>query len=338
LLQQQTLGVLGVNLIYAAFFARMTPKMLIEALLSDIKRGQIALDMIRVSGPEFSSFDQRELNFELVKMDLTPAILIEPSKAGQVETQIQSPQDAFFGKDVLLLRGQFNPLTISHTAVMKQGQSQFQQSFTQVDHSGKKSANEIKAAAPLMAICELTTHAFNPDGRADEISTLDLIRRVEMCHAAGFSALVSKFYLFYQMKAFLREHTTGKIGLILPADHLDRVFDLEYYQRLPGGILEGLGRLLDQDTRLLVYPHKAPNEEKGLCTTAQSYRPSGPLAHLYAYFLEQGFLVDLSSCEETDQYIHSGQARAAVAKREPGWQKLVPEPVAKLIELKKWYL
>jgi hypothetical protein len=83
-----------------------------------------------------------------------------------------------------------------------------------------------------------------------------------------------------------------------------------------------------------VYPHK----KEGVDITAQSFKPSGALAHLYSYFYEQDFLVDLSSCEETDKYIHSGQARDAIQNRTPGWQEMVPQPVASLIESKKWYL
>jgi len=102
---------------------------------------------------------------------------------------------------------------------------------------------------------------------------------------------------------------------------------------LEGGLLEGLGKLLDSSTNLFVYPHKT----KDLCTTAQSFFPEQTLLPIYQYYRNQKWIADLAGCDESEEYIHSDFAHDKILKHESGWETLVPDPVADLIKRDKLF-
>src|SRR4051794_12657818 len=57
--EQEALGIIGVNLIYGAFYNRDNPEVLITSLLDDLTRERVEVDMIRFSGPAFVGIDNR---------------------------------------------------------------------------------------------------------------------------------------------------------------------------------------------------------------------------------------------------------------------------------------
>ena len=58
-LQQEALGIVGVNLLYGAFFLHHEPEQLVESLLDRLTTGRIEIDMIEFSGIEFRHVDNR---------------------------------------------------------------------------------------------------------------------------------------------------------------------------------------------------------------------------------------------------------------------------------------
>jgi len=105
LLQQEALGIAGVNLIYGAAFNHQNPRTLIGSLLDDLKPGRIEVDMIRFSGPAFAGVDNRIMSLELVVQKLTRATLFRP------DGEVVQASDAFYKKPILVERGSFRPVT-----------------------------------------------------------------------------------------------------------------------------------------------------------------------------------------------------------------------------------
>src|SRR5579872_7140746 len=66
LLQQGAIGILGVNLIYAAFYQLQTPELFLESLSQDIE-DRIEIDYIDLRGPAFENWDRRALLVHLVR-------------------------------------------------------------------------------------------------------------------------------------------------------------------------------------------------------------------------------------------------------------------------------
>src|SRR5262245_18904531 len=73
--EREALGVLGVNLVYAAFFGRDAPERLIASLLDELSRERVEIDMVRFCGPAFAGVDNRLMSLQLVELGLTDAAM-----------------------------------------------------------------------------------------------------------------------------------------------------------------------------------------------------------------------------------------------------------------------
>jgi hypothetical protein len=116
--------------------------------------------------------------------------------------------------------------------------------------------------------------------------------------------------------------------MIIGAGLLPRIFDEKCYHDLEGGLLEGLSKLLDASTRLLVYPLKKGDA----CTTAKTFAPEKTLQPIYRYFADQGWIADMSNCDEIAEFIGSDQISQMIAKGDRSWLKHVPVAVAEMIK------
>ena len=104
--QQEALGIVGVNLIYGAFFLTKNPEGLVGSLLDDLGPGRIEIDMIRFSGPDFADVDDRIMALQLVTQNLTKAALF------RADGEIVNAADALYKKPLLVERGSFRPVTL----------------------------------------------------------------------------------------------------------------------------------------------------------------------------------------------------------------------------------
>jgi hypothetical protein len=231
LAQSDALGILGVNLLHMAYFPTLKPQERITQLIDSLSTRRVEVNMIRFSGPDLQHLDNRLMNLELVKQHLTEAVLF--SSGGEV----LHAGDALFRQPVLVQRGNFRPVTNSNVEILNKILSQF------------KKDPCLKDLNPRV-LFEITMNSLTDEkgGYDDE----DFLHRVDTLAVLGHSVLVSNFQLFYQMKSYLRECTREPIGIVVSAGLLPKMFDPQYYQKLPGGILEGMSRLFYEKTKLFV--------------------------------------------------------------------------------------
>ena len=64
-----------------------------------------------------------------------------------------------------------------------------------------------------------------------------------MLAACGTTVLISNYFEFYRLGAYLARYSKQKIGIAMGAASLCELFDERYYCGLEGGILESFGRL-----------------------------------------------------------------------------------------------
>ena len=87
LLQQNTLGIVGVNLIYACYFHHDRPNTFLQSLMDNLSPDRLDITMIRMNGPQLAYVDNRLLAVQLVKNGMTNAIMFD--RYGMV----QEPED-----------------------------------------------------------------------------------------------------------------------------------------------------------------------------------------------------------------------------------------------------
>src|ERR1700720_3379085 len=104
-LQQEALGIVGVNLLYSAFFLHHKPGLMLESLLDNLTTQRIEIDMIEFSGIEFRHVDNRVMSLKLVQVGLSGAAMFGPSG------EVLQPSELLRKRAILVERGSFRPVT-----------------------------------------------------------------------------------------------------------------------------------------------------------------------------------------------------------------------------------
>jgi hypothetical protein len=312
--QQEALGVLGVNLIYNAFYGLADSDNFVQHLVENLKEDQVVIDVIKFNGPDLKHYDNRLMNLELVHRGLAEAIMFSP------KNEILNVSDAVYGKALLIQRGTFRPVTTTHIDVIQKGVAQLRAEVKAIE--GKD--------LEVLPVMELTMHNLLSDG---DVNEKDFLERVEMLTSLGYHVMISNFRLFYTLKRFIRRYNQNLLALIIGASHLDKLFQESHYKNLEGGLLEGLGKLLEQKTKVYVYPHKTQQ----VCMTTKSFFPPNNLRHIYNYFVESKQIVDVSGCDETADYLHSGDVIKMIEAKDSRWEQFVPDKVATAIKSQKLF-
>jgi len=310
--QQEALGIVGVNLIHGAFFKRKDLRALIASLTDDLDASRVEIDMIRFSGPDFAMVDNRIMCLELVTQGLAQAVLFRG------DGEVIQAADLFYHKPLLVERGSFRPVTNVHRDMIECGQSMFLME------------DELGGEVPEI-VHEITMRNLMSDGHLD---LQDFLDRVDMLGALGRNVLISNYGRFYRLVNYLRRYSDRPIGLPIGIPSLHEIFEQKYYDDLPGGILEGLGRLFKKGVRLYVYPTK---DEKGHIIEAAAFKVDPDLRALYVYLLENRFIVPMAGCNLDYLGIDSAKTMAKLQAGDPSWETMVPPKVVEIIKSRKFF-
>jgi hypothetical protein len=287
-LQQEAIGILGVNLIYAAFYEPQTKESFLASLAQDVVRDRIEIDYIDLRGPAFEHWDRRTLLAHLVSGGFAEAVFF-PAKGPTVP-----PTEALYKKAIVLAPGYFGHVDSAHSQVhMRLLASAIQEL--------QKELGEMKAS-PAGFFC-LTAAPFPSDEPAPEIP--DLLRRIDALLAAGGDVLLFRQGELYHMTALVDRYTLAPVRFVAGLSLIVRAFE-DIYGNLEGRLLEALARLFAQNVRIYAYPMTATelqerlksvaasgwewSETNGLVSASQLRHPP-PLGHLFAYLLASNFLV-----------------------------------------------
>ena len=308
LAQQEALGIVGVNLIYGAFHHHRDPDRLIASLLDDLTTARIEVDLIQLSGPAFEDVDHRLISLKLVEHGLSEAAMFS------AEGEVLSPADALYKRPILLERGRFRPLTLTHLDILHSARQQF-------------TRQEGVDADRLVVLMELTMSSLKNEG---EVDYADFLARADMVASTGAAVLVSNYFEFYRLARYLSRYTNQPIGIAMGLPSLERIFDEQYYEGLPGGILEAFGRLFRTDSKLYVYPVK--DRESGKLTNVSKMKVAPNLQHLYAHLVENGYIESIDFYDRDCLDIFPDDVRALLSSGDDAWEAMVPEAVARTIK------
>jgi hypothetical protein len=312
-LQQEALGVVGVNLLYGAFFLHHEPELLVESLLDKLTTGRIEIDVIEFKGIEFRSVDNRLISLKLVQLGLSGAAMFGPNH------EVLQPSEVLYKKAVLVERGSFRPPThvnfdMLHCALEK---------FT---------ADPDVAGKPVLPLFELTMRNLLAGG--NEVDRRDFLARADLLAACGMTVLISDYLEYYRLAAYISWRTKERIGIVMGAPSLTELFDEKYYTQLPGGILESFGRLFKYNLKLYVYPLK---ETSGEMTTVDNLAVSKELTKLYGYLADRGSFVGLDNFKAEYLHIFSRDVLKKIAIGDESWADMVPAEVAGMIRQRRFF-
>ncbi|HEY2900947.1 MAG TPA: TonB-dependent receptor [Polyangia bacterium] len=313
-LQQEALGIVGVNLLYGAFFLFHEPELLIESLLDNLTTDRIEIDMIEFSGIEFRQVDNRLMSMKLVQLGLSGAAMFGPNG------KVLQPSEVLYKKNVLVERGSFRPVCHVHLDMLQAAEAQFRADLGGVDEE-------------IIPVMELTMRNLRDDG--GEVNRADFLARADMLAASGMTVMISDYFRYYRLAAHLSQFTKKRIALVMGAGSLVDVFDPKYYTDLDGGILEALGRLFKDNLRLYVYPFQDP---KGTSlTTVENLQLPPNISKLYSYLVDAGSIRALEQYTKEYLLINSREALRRIQTGDASWEIMVPPEVARLVKEKRFF-
>jgi hypothetical protein len=306
--EQETLGVMGVNLVYGAMYFHGDPATLINTLLDNLTNERVEVDLIKFSGPVFTQVDNRLMSLQLVQQGLTKAAMF------MANGEVVQPAEVLYKKPILVERGSFRPVTKVTIDMLACAQAL----FVQEPHvQGEE----------IVVLMEMTLKNLTDGG---EINHKDFLDRVDILAALGKTVLISNYGEFHRLAAYLFRYTKKMIGLVMGVPTLKELFEEKYYTDLEGGILESFGRLFKNDLKLYVYPLK--EAKTGAIITAGNLSVAPNLRHLYTYLLENRFIEGLRDIHEQNLSIFSRDALVKLRTGDAAWEAMVPSQVAQMIK------
>ena len=309
--QQEILGLMGVNLIYGAYYKHNKPRSLIKYLYDHIDPTTIEIDTINFSGPLFKDVDNRLLSLELIKNGMTQAVMFGPDGKNIL------PAAELYKKNILTIRGSFRPVT-------KVNEDMYEKSLKMIKKDKKFTDKNT------ISIFEITLSNLTSQGKLDEQDFLD---RAKLLCSMGKTVMITNFQEYYKLSEYFSKYTDKKVFLTMGVDNLIKVFDESYYTDLDGGILEAFSKLFTKNITILLYPMLQKNK----IIDSSNLVVSVGMKNLYKYFIKNHRILDISDYNRTYLSIFSWDVLKKIQSNQSGWESSLPENVSDLIKEKKLF-
>jgi hypothetical protein len=306
-LQQEVLGLIGVNLVYGAFYKYQEPKKLLRYLYDNIDEDAIEIDTINFKGPLFEEVDNRLMSLQLVRYGMTDAVMFNP------EGNNILPARELYKKNILTLRGSFRPVTRVNIDM-------FEKALDAFIHE-----SEVEEEKTVV-IFEITLSNLRAQGEIDEKDFMD---RAKLLCSLGHVVMISNFKEYYKLVDYLSQYTKKQMALSMGVNNFVEIFDEQYYQDLGGGILEAFGKMFYNNLKVYLYPMK---DDNGTVINSTNLKLHPRMKDFYKFFKYNGKVIDIFDFEEEYLNIFSRKILQQIRDGEPDWEKYLPEGIAELIK------
>jgi len=306
LLQQEAIGILGVNLIYAAYYQSQPKEYLLSNIAKEVE-SRLEIDYVDLQGPAFETWDRRALLVHLVRAGFAKAVCFPSSSAPFPPTEV------LHRKAVVLAPGYFVHADEAHAEIHKRMLASAIQQL-------QAELGETKPA-PAGFFC-LNLAPLDAKDAMPEIP--EVLQRIDALGARGGDVLLVRERELYTMTDFVNRYTKEPVRFVVGLSLLIRALE-DHYRRLDGSFLAALSRLFAQNVRIYAYPMAAVNLRESIqgfstldwglseangWVSARQLRPAAPFGHLFAYLLASNFLVPIEQREKLaftgTSLLHSG--------------------------------
>lgn len=309
--QQEALGYIGVNLMYAAYYFAQDREKFIASLMDGLTTSRIQIDMIRVSGAAFQGVDSRLLCLELVKLKLCEAVIFD------VDGGVLQASDVLYKKNVLVARGGYRPPTNLSLDMLECGLRKFKESL------------EEKEQEHIIVIPEISMSLLLDRGVVDNE---DFLARVDLLSALGQKVLISNSESYSDLNAFFTKSAKKNIAFVMASYNLEEIFNKARYEESRYGLVGSLGKLLEPRTKLYIYP--AHDDEKAKIQDLDSLNIGKDQVLLLKYLRENKFIESIEDYNPEVISIWSRRVLKMIQDGSEGWEKFVPVSVAKTVKTK----
>lgn len=306
-MQQEALGILGVNLIYGAFKHHQRPEILLGSLLDNLGRRRIEIDMIEFSGRAFEGVDHRLLSLRLVEYGLSRAAMFS------AKGEVLRPSEMLYKKPVILQRGRFRPPNLVHADIQRRAFERF-------------AADPDVDERRIVSLLEISVDELR---RNAEGGVYDFLDRLEALTASNQSVIVSDYPEYYLVAEYLARYAATQIALPIGVGNFLELINEDRYARLPGGLLEATGRLMGQGVKVYVYP--IIDAKTGQRLELDTIELPDSVRHLFGYLRDRGYVQPLEGLPDEALRVKSDDIYDWIRSGNPRWKDHVEPGVAEAI-------
>ncbi len=314
LLQQYSLGALGINLIHGGLFYWEDPRKIILNLLDNLDVDRVEIDYVYVEGPDMQWVDNRLLNLMLVSHGITPAVMFDN------QGRVQQPGDMLYRKNVLLMRGYFRPINNLGMEFIEDSMSIFRK-------------DEDYTPENTIAFCEISLNYLMQE---EQVNEKDFLHRVDLLNLMGQSVMISRFRRYFQLVNYFAQFKMNKLRIVMGLPTFEKILLPEYYTDLKGGLLEAIGALFQDNVKVYLYP--ALDATRGQINYPSAEYFTGPQTLLWEYLKSTGKILILTSLPIENLTITAERITKAIeAADEPSLKEFLPIPVFEHIRSNKLF-
>lgn len=309
-LQQEAIGVLGVNMIYAIFYYNDDPEKMVRSLVDNIK-DRVSIDLLRINGQDFNFFDKRLISLYLVKHKLTSVTMFD------VNNNSIHASEFLYRESLMVIRGNFRPPTIVTQDVIDSSYRQFKSETNLPDDK-------------LNLMMEMTMEYLK--GENAEIDEKDFLDRADMLGILGHNVLLSDCDNHQMLINYLSDYKIANLGLVIGARELQKIITDKYNNNQDGRLLVAFGELFSQNIKIYAYP--AQNEMSKEIMTAQNMEVPEGIKFLYQYLLDSKQIVPVYAFNKDILHIYPFNVLQDIQENKAGWESNVPDVLVEMIKEK----
>lgn len=277
--QQNVLGILGVNLVYAAYYLSADVQTMIESLVDNISHGAVEIDAVKIKGPDFHLVNERLINLYLIAKGFSSAAIFSPSGS------ICQSKDLLYKRNVMILRTKYRQKSTPNFDLFNKAVEQFKRS-QHVEDTNLLVCIEIQMSGSL--------------NEEDEIKSGDLVqfaRRAEELCATGNHVIVSNFTRHNKLARYLAMCRPLNVGISTNVANLKRIFDASRYTtNYTDELLAYVSDLFSKRVQLFAYPFLS--KEKNEIITLQNMPVSEEARPLFDFLVKNGYITDIENYDE----------------------------------------
>ena len=281
-MQQRVLGIIGVNLVFAAFYHHHEPKVMIESLADNLTVGSVEIDLISVKGPVFVDVNNMLLNLYLIMKDFSAAAIFD------ADGHPRQAKDLLYKKDIMILRTKFGQKSLPNFNLFNKATDQF------------KRTNKVEDGNLAVMIEVLLTNVLTEAQETPDDIDLEAVakRAEEMCNT-GNLVIISNFTRHNRLAKYLGRCKPKSVGISTNINNLKFVFNsTNFGENYSSQLLAYVSDMFTQNVKLFAYPFIDKKTNTVISTTNMPVTPDAK--PLFDFLLTNGYITDINDYSEDD--------------------------------------
>ena len=280
-LQQNVLGIIGVNLVYAAYYYNQDRKAMIESLADNLTVGSVEIDLISVNGPIFKDADNILLNLYLIVKDFSDAAIFDSTGRPCL------PKDLLYKKDIMILRTKYAQKSNPNFSMLNKAVDQFVRT------------ENVQEDNLSVLIEVLMSNVLSANDGAEEIDLRAVAKRAEEMCKTGNKVIVSNFARHNKLAKYLDRCRPKSVGISTNINNLKFVFNSgNFGENYSSQLLSYVSDMFSKNVKLFAYPFLDKKTNQVITTANMPVTPDA--RPLFDFLILNGYITDIEDYSESD--------------------------------------